>query len=465
MIKKRLLLLVVCVFFLGGLTAQNYPSSSWRDFAETTWYDENESSFDIATAEALAGLSELVENNTTFVGKTINIVADIDLDAHLWLPIGKKHTTPFKGSVNGNNKTISNLWITGLNRDYLGLFGWGEGARFKDIHMDIVHMDDNGDASGALVGNLYNSGLIENCHVTNANVKVMGANIGGLIGGLTVGSTVSKSTFQGNVEGEHQVGGFIGGPWNNSHIIECSSEGTVTAGYQVGGLVGLCTFAFPPGPDCTVIDSYSRSNVVATDNYGAAGGLLGEIQTNFAVKNSYATGTVTAANAAGGFVGLVGNMISENNYYDMESSAMPNPVGEVNGAPNDFNIVGKTTVAMKSQDLVDLLNDGNTDGPWGIDSSKNDGYPILEQTLSTGDFSIETLSVKLYPSLVEESFTIAADLNLVAYKIYNISGGLVAEGKLDSLLAEVNAGNLGAGIYFVQIQAENKMITKKIIKK
>lgn len=465
MIKKQLLLLVMCIAFIGSVSAQTYPTSSWRDTADSSWYDESQSSFDISTAEALAGLSELVENNTTFDGKTINIVADIDLDAHLWLPIGKKSTTPFKGSVNGNNKTISNLWITGLNRDYLGLFGWGEGATFTDIKVDIVNMDDSGDASGALVGNLSNSGLIENCHITNANVKVLGANIGGLIGGLTVGSTVKKSSFEGNVEGVHQVGGFIGSPWNNSHVIECFSEGTVTAGYQVGGLVGFSTFAFPPGPDCTVIDSYSRSNVVATDGYGAAGGLLGEIQANFMVKNSYSTGTVTASDAVGGFIGLVGNMISENNYYDMESSGMTDGVGQVNGAPSDFNIIGKNTSEMKSQDLVDLLNDGNSDGPWSIDSSKNDGYPILEQSLSVGDFANDAISVKIYPSIVDQNFTIAANVNLEAYKIYDATGALVAEGKLESMPAEVNAGNLGSGIYFVQIQAANKVVTKKIVKK
>lgn len=455
----------MCIAFIGSVFAQTYPTSSWLDNADTSWYDETQSSFDIATAEALAGLSELVEGNITFADKTINIVADIDLDGHLWSPIARKNTTPFKGTVNGNNKTISNLWITGLNRDYLGLFGWGEGATFKDINLDTVNIDDSGDASGALVGNLYNSGLIENCHVSNANVKVIGANIGGLIGGLTVGSTVKKSSFKGNVEGEHQVGGFIGSPWNNSHVLECFSEGTVTAGYQVGGLVGFVTFAFPPGPDCTVIDSYSRSNVVSNDPYGAAGGLLGEIQTNFMVKNSYSTGTVIATNAAGGFVGLVGNMISENNYFDTESSNMTDGVGDINGPPNDFNIVGKSTSEMKSVDLVNLLNDGNTDGPWGIDSSRNDGYPILEQILSVGDFGINDLSLKIYPTIVDQNFTISAEENLTAYQIYNVNGGLVSEGKLNSNLAEVNVGSLGSGIYFVQIQSENNVITKKIIKK
>ena len=328
-----------------------------------------------------------------------------------------------------------------------------------------MNINDNGDASGALVGNLYNSGLIDNCHVTNANVKVLGANIGGLIGGLTVGSTVKKSSFKGNVEGQHQVGGFIGSPWNNSHVLECFSEGTVTAGYQVGGLVGFVTFAFPPGPDCTVVDSYSRANVISTDPFGGAGGLLGEIQSNFMIKNSYSTGTVTAIGSAGGFVGLVGNMLSENNYFDTESSAMTNGVGEVNGPPNDFNIIGKTTSEMKSTELVDLLNDGNSDGPWGLDSSRNDGYPILEQILSVGDFGAEDIIVKLYPSIVDQTFTIAADVNLVAYKIYNVNGGLVAEGKLNSNQAEVNAGSLSSGIYFVRIQSERNMIIKKIIKK
>ena len=85
---KKLHLILVFLLVATVAKAQDFPTSSWSDLADTSWYDSNESEFTLTTAEELAGVSQLVASGTTFAGKMINIVADINLDGNLWTPIG-----------------------------------------------------------------------------------------------------------------------------------------------------------------------------------------------------------------------------------------------------------------------------------------------------------------------------------------------------------------------------------------
>lgn len=88
--------------------------ATWADRGSysISWYDKNQTSFDISTPQELAGIAYLVNNNfADFSGKTINILADIDLSGKDWMPIGLG-TYVFKGSIEGNNHTISNINIT-----------------------------------------------------------------------------------------------------------------------------------------------------------------------------------------------------------------------------------------------------------------------------------------------------------------------------------------------------------------
>lgn len=102
--------------------AQTFPTSSWSNYADVSWYNGSQNTFTISTAEALAGLSQLVSQGNTFQGKSLIINADIDLGAHLWSPIGPNNDLPFSGSVDGGDFKISNLWINLPSGDWVGLF-------------------------------------------------------------------------------------------------------------------------------------------------------------------------------------------------------------------------------------------------------------------------------------------------------------------------------------------------------
>lgn len=464
MTTKRLLLFILSLYVVQTAIAQTYPTESWREYADTSWYNETDMEFDIATAEELAGLSELVEGGNNFADKTINITSDIDLDAFLWEPIGYDHNLYFSGTVQGNNHTVFNLWITGLNRDFLGLFGQSVEAKFYDLKLDTANIDDIGSDSGALVANMFTNGVMENCHAKNVNIKMLGPNIGGLIGGVLTDSYIKNSSFSGRVEGVNQVGGLTGNVWDKSQVINSFSEGEVHGEYIVGGLIGFGTMAFAPNRQNTIENSYSRSDVYSTDPFGSVGGIYGWAQTAVEIKNVYSTGKINGLNNVGAFAGQVGGVLIENSYFDVESSELTDPFGTNEGSDQD--VEGLTTVEMTNSDFVDLLNEGTTDNPWVQDPEINDGYPHLGHSLSIDDFVVSHLEVKIYPTIVDQEFKIYSNTELSSYTIYNILGQLVSSGKLNSEVEHIiSTSNLKPGVHIVEVQNATQKTNKKIIKK
>lgn len=440
--------------------AQNFPTSSWSDVADTGWYDASQDEFTISTAEELAGVSQLVIDGNTFAGKTFNINADIDLNGNLWTAIGVDNHFPFSGTVLGNGHVISNLWINLPVDDFIGIFGYTESASLKDIHIDtanIVGLDN----VGTLVANLFNNGLVENCSAIN--VSVTGNNsTGGLVGGFLTNSTISKSHAIGDVSGGTQVGGLVGTGWDQSKIQECYSEGTVNGTFLVGGLIGAFPFAFTA--PSTVTDCYSRSSVAAVEE--RAGGIIGGADNAFALSNAYSTGTVSATDFAGAVIGFVGGGITiENTYFDTESSGMTEGVGGFGGTPSTPDITGKTTAEMKTSEMVDLLNAGAPDGPWSIDSSVNDGYPVLNFVLSIAQNQLDANSIVIYPTVFENTLTVSSAFPLTAYGIFNNAGAIVSEGKMDGETTDISAASLSSGVYFIRIDTANGSVVKRVIKK
>lgn len=464
MITKRLFLFILSLFLVNSAIAQTYPTDSWRDNADSTWYNETDTEFDIATAEELAGLSELVENGNDFMDKTINLVSDINLDGYLWEPIGHDHTLPFSGTVQGNNHTISNLWITGLNRDFLGLFGQTVGAKFYDLKLNTANIDDVGSDSGALIANMFTNGVMENCHAFNIDIKVLGPNVGGLNGGVLTDSYIKDSSFSGRVEGINQVGGLSGNVWDKSQVINSYSEGEVHGEYIVGGLIGFGTMAFGQNRENTIENSYSRSDVFATDPFGSVGGIYGWAQTAIIIKNVYSTGKINGLNNVGGFMGQAGGILIENSYFDVESSELTNAFGENTGPEHD--VEGMITSEMTTTAFAAMLNANTTDNPWVQDDQINDGYPHLGITLSVDDFVSTELDLKLYPTTVAQEFYIHSSEKLISYTIYNLLGQAVASGQLNNGPSyTVSATGLKPGIHIVEIKSNTQRINKKLIKK
>lgn len=187
---------------LNSVFAVNYDKLGWADYADTAWYDSDstDAEFWITSAEELAGLAKLVNDGTEdFSGKTIYLNQNINLaDANgylrRWTPIGT-HAHPFKGSFDGQNKTISGLNVAdfGAAGEFAaaGLFGFVDGtaAEIKNMTVSTAYLaarlDDGSSvpsgAIGTVVGWMEN-GTISGVTVNDANVCGT-ATYGGMIAG------------------------------------------------------------------------------------------------------------------------------------------------------------------------------------------------------------------------------------------------------------------------------------------
>lgn len=131
-----------------------------------------------------------------------------------WEPIGTLSNN-FSGTFNGENHSISGLFIDRSSTNYIGLFGDILNAEIKNISLLSVDIAGR-NLVGALVGRIAgNDAVIENCHSSGS----VGGNssIGGLAGRLDRSFTTNHVSFY-----------------------KCSSSVNVIAtGNDAGGLIGL----------------------------------------------------------------------------------------------------------------------------------------------------------------------------------------------------------------------------------
>jgi hypothetical protein len=244
-------------------------------------------------------------------------------------PVGtfdiEQANSEFTGSFDGQNHTISNLYINRLDDKYVGLFGRiGAGGEVKNV------------------------GVI--------NVNITGKeSVGGLVGSNYKGN-ISNSYSTGNVSGDNKVGGLAGGN-SNSNISNSYATGSVTGDNIVGGLVG--------GNYGTVSNSYSTGNVSGELKY--VGGLVGE-NSNGNISNSYSTGNVTGGESfVGGLAGSNYGTVS-NSYWNSESTGQSSSAG----LP-DSN--GLTTSEMQGSSASINMNTFDFTSTW---STVTGDYPELQ---------------------------------------------------------------------------------------
>ena len=257
-------------FAYGGLTGNAYSSSATMDGSlEVT--DENGKetiyqslggviveekdgvkSTEIASAADLMGFAASVNAGTFDSDTSVTLTADIDLNSEPWTPIGTA-SNPFKGSFDGNGKTISNIKIENDDLEYAGLFGFVNGyGEIKDLNLlnvDITAKSNVGSvAGGAIPAYKFTNIVVDNVKITG-NYKVGGFIGGGYfhakdcVVGNSAGSNINYVTGnykEADLEGDN-VGGFVGfiGEGNYDALTNCAVYNTVVMGTRkVGGVAG-----------------------------------------------------------------------------------------------------------------------------------------------------------------------------------------------------------------------------------
>lgn len=87
------------------------------------------------------------------------------------------------------------------------------------------------------------------------------------------------------------------------------------------------------------------------------------------------------------------------------------------------------------------------------------GTPLLPAGITTQ----ESLSFYIYPNPFDDNVYIAHQYERLEYSVYTIDGKLVKSGTVTG--NPVNLAQLQSGIYLMQLTADNKTITKKIVKR
>jgi hypothetical protein len=317
-------------------------------------------------------------------------------------------TGMFKGSFNGDGKSISNLFINNsefdLNLDPQfsnSLFDWiGPKGKIENLHLLDVVIISKGKRNSAGLFYSASHATIENVHVTG-NITSLGGNAGG-IGNSGLGVQIYNSSFEGNVEGNSSVGGLLGSGGIGNVIFNSYASANVKGKTNVGGLLGNA------GYGVLVNSSYSSGNVEGEQNVGGllgysvygvkmndcysvsdvegnsgVGGLIGNGHIHqITIKNSYSSGKIEGSSYVGGFFGgdqsysTATNPQSVNNFFDKDSS------GQSKGASN---FIGKTTSEMKTLSTftakgwdikaVADINSRDTSSKWNV--VEGNSYPFL----------------------------------------------------------------------------------------
>lgn len=296
----------------------------------------------VTTAGQLWALASLVNNGKDYSNIVVEIGADIDCRQQNFIGIGNAKA-PFKGSIKGNGKTISNLKIESSSPISTGFINYADGSGsttpskyicIEDLTFENVSIM-GGDRTGTLLG--YGKDVqVKNVAVRSGSVsgqKITGGIVGELYATCTNTTSnanipspfIGESYSMADVSGTHFVGGIIGSaisPTNaNNSVVDvvvekCFTTGSITAGNNAGGIAGYLgtnTYILSTGKrNFTIIDSASMATIKC-DN--GAGGILSvgakraiSANTPKAVNKSYFSGQIIGNNYLGGVIGQYGGV-------------------------------------------------------------------------------------------------------------------------------------------------------------
>lgn len=404
----------------GGVVRVNFQTnnSKFRNlYCDITIGDGVNTPYYISTAEQLSKIGRVLPNgeeNKYTLDSKYEIVANIDLSQadDQWAPIGSE-VSPFTGSINGNGYTLYNMVITNPSAKNIGLFAnIGAGATVENINFSNVNIVTNSttETVGCVAG--INEGSVSRIGVSDMTISNTNAScyVGGIVGknlssfGVSAPQTASvtrcwsNATINGGIDGDitTPVVGYVGGitALNKGGIVAyCYTRGSAVIGSVdcYGGIVGY--------------NQYVANNKSAGYGYSKdLSAFIRDCYTTIAVS-----GDTTSLGSIGAIVGQNNDVAGDSKinkilgcYYSEDS--ISSSVNGVCGVVDNTNyiIANRTPLsAMKSlanytsfiekQCYIDegiiKYRDGNTvywdKNIWAVDSSKNDGLPILNMTAMT----------------------------------------------------------------------------------
>ena len=281
----------------------------------------------------------------TFEDATIQMLDNIycgkDGFSNTFIPIGNSSNN-FQGTFDGNDNTITGLYINQTTDSAAGLFGYVFDAEIKNLTMQNCKVVSKGNYVGNFVG--YADGVtISNCSAKETEV-IGDSDVGGIVGCVfaTTVTTITNCYNTGSVRGTGDWVGGIVGECHYATITNCYNTGSVSGSNYAGGIVGYSYSA-------TITNCYNTGSV---SGYIAVGGIEGGSQGPTAtITNCYNTVSVNGSSNVGGIVGSVFRIVTITNCYNTES---------VNGSSNVGGIVGYSEYGTVT--ITNCYNTGSVSG-------------------------------------------------------------------------------------------------------
>ena len=313
-----------------------------------------------------------------------------NLEEKSWVPIGNINNK-YQGTFDGNNKTITNLYIN-ASQNYMGLFGYTDEGTIKNLTFEYANVTETNNYAGVLVGKAFRGSTLQNIKISNT-CQIKGGKYTGGIAGYLDGNAYNCVNCA-TVQGIQNIGGLCGHysrSRTGNSMTACANYGNVTASsLAVGGLVGY----FDSG---TIQDCANYGDVKGTERVAGMAGTVsnGKIQNVFSYGNISVT---TKTQKVGMFFGYSSSGATEGMvaYYSGAKLTVNGQEQTVkafgNGKPSEDNATGFTEAQLRSGEVAWLLN-GSTSAPtegstlaWYQKLSEDgDEYPVLK---STGDNTV-----------------------------------------------------------------------------
>ena len=326
-----------------------------------------------------------------------------NLEEKSWVPIGNSNEK-YQGTFDGNNKTITNLYIN-ASQYYMGLFGCTYGGTIKNLTFEYANVTETNNYAGVLVGKAFGGSTLQNIKISNT-CQIKGGNYTGGIAGYLVGNAYNCVNYA-TVQGIQYIGGLCGHysrSRTGNSMTACANYGNVTASsLDVGGLVGY----FDSG---TIQDCANYGGVKGTERVA---GMAGSV-TNGKIQNVFSYGNIsvtTKTQKVGMFFGFSNSGATEGMvaYYSGAKLTVNGQEQTVkafgNGKPSEDNATGFTKDQLKSGVVAyQLQQNASSKAKWGQNLANDDDiYPVIgsEHQVYADN---TTLNCKTY-EVVRGSFT------------------------------------------------------------
>ena len=345
--------------------------------------------FLISTAAELAWFRDHVNENYDNVKSSAKLTADIDLsdfchaadDSKIeksWVPIGNSNNK-YQGTFDGNNKTITNLYINASQLN-VGLFGCTYEGTIKNLTFEYANVTNTNNYVGVLVGKAFWGSTLQNIKISNT-CQIKGGKYTGGIAGYLDGNAYNCVNCA-KVQGIQYIGGLCGYYSRISNSINsmtaCANYGNVTASsLGVGGLVGY----FDSG---TIQDCANYGDVKGTERVAGMAGSVnnGKIQNVFSYGNISVTNKTQNVGMAFGYsyFGATEGMVA---YYSGAKLTVNGQEQTVkafgDGKPSEDNAIGFTEAKLKCGIVAyQLQQNASSKAKWGQNLANNgDSYPVI----------------------------------------------------------------------------------------